>query len=95
MNEQFQPAITTGAYDDTDVTDEFYWAATELYLLTRDEQYKSELENYKSKIAGFTPAVWGNVAELAMLELQDTAAILAHLQPYMDEAETVSVHRSP
>ena len=36
MNEEFQPAITTGAYDDFDVTDEFYWAATELYLLTED-----------------------------------------------------------
>ncbi|MBR6115958.1 MAG: glycoside hydrolase family 9 protein [Paludibacteraceae bacterium] len=99
LNEEMKKSgnveITTGAYDDFDVTDEFYWAATELYLLTGDEAYKSQIKNYKSQIAGFTPAVWGNVAELAMLELQDTAAILAHLSPYLDEAETVSVHRSP
>ncbi len=99
LNEEMKKSgnveITTGAYDDFDVTDEFYWAATELYLLTGDEAYKSQITNYKSQIAGFTPAVWGNVAELAMLELQDTAAILAHLSPYLDEAESISVHRSP
>jgi len=88
--------ITTGAYDDFDVTDEFYWAATELYLLTQDEAYRSNLPTFKpSNTAGFIPAVWGNVAELAMIELHDTAAILAHLQPYLDEAESVSVHKSP
>lgn len=30
-----------------------------------------------------------------MIELHDTAAILAHLQPYMVEAESISVHKSP
>ena len=99
MNEQMKQLgeveITTGAYDDTCVVDEFYWAATELYLLTKEDQYKSQITKYQSQITAFTPAVWGNVAELAMIELQDTAAILAYLQPYIDEAETVSVHRSP
>ena len=70
MNEQFLPAITTGAYDDFDVTDEFYWAATELYLLTGDEGYKSNLQTFQpSNDAGYQPAVWGNVAELADLDL--------------------------
>ncbi len=68
MNEEFKPEITTGAYDDTNVTDEFYWAATELYLLTKDENLKSEILNLKSKISNYTPAVWGDVAELADLE---------------------------
>ena len=95
MNEEFQPAITTGAYDDFDVSDEFYWAATELYLLTKDEAYKSKIKNQKSKISEFLPAVWGNVAELADIELGRSEAILAHLQPYIDESETVSVHKSP
>ena len=94
-NEPQSPEITTGAYDDTCVVDEFYWAATELYLLTKEENFKSQITKYQSQITAFTPAVWGNVAELAMIELQDTAAILAHLQPYIDEAETMSVHRSP
>lgn len=66
MNEEFQPAITTGAYDDFDVTDEFYWAATELYLLTGEQAYKEMAINQCPET--YIPAVWGNVAELAHLE---------------------------
>ena len=102
MNEEFKPAITTGAYDDFDVTDEFYWAATELYLLTGEEEYKSQIINYKSQIACFQPAVWGNVAELAYLDLLmhdpvtgNPLPLTAHLEPYLDEADTISVFRSP
>lgn len=68
--------ITTGAYDDFDVTDEFYWAATELYLLTGDEKYintQATSNHFKQfqttpNVAEWQPAVWGNVAELADLE---------------------------
>lgn len=110
MNEEFQPAITTGAYDDFDVTDEFYWAATELHLLTSSKEFAKEtiicLQNLTANNQ-YTSAVWGNVAELAMLEVmmhsgcyqgypeQFKKALLNHLSPYLDEAETVSVHRSP
>ena len=107
MNEQFKPEITTGAYDDFDVTDEFFWAATELHLLTKAKEYALDVIRYKSQIAGYLPAVWGNVGELAMLEIlmhrdlyqgfpdefQD--ALLHHLEPYLDEATTVSVFLSP
>ena len=92
-NEPQSPEITTGAYDDFDVLDEFYWAETELYLLTGDEAYKQAAMQHRP--AEFTPAVWGNVAELADMELGNLEAILAHLQPYLDEAEKVSVYRSP
>ncbi len=107
MNKQFKPEITTGAYDDFDVTDEFFWAATELHLLTKAKEYALDVIRYKSQIAGYQPAVWGNVGELAMLEMlmhrdlyqgfpdefQD--ALLHHLEPYLDEATTVSVFLSP
>ncbi|MBR4460911.1 MAG: glycoside hydrolase family 9 protein [Paludibacteraceae bacterium] len=103
MNEQFTPAITTGAYDDFDVTDEFYWAATELYLLTKDEKYKEAMLAHQPK--EFVPASWGKVAELAYLEqlthpdsrlsTLDSRLLTAHLAPYLDEAETISVYRSP
>lgn len=93
MNEEFKPEITTGAYDDFDVTDEFYWAETELYLLTGDEAFKEAALTHRPK--DFIPAVWGNVAELADMELGNSEPILAHLQPYIDEATTISVHRSP
>ena len=105
MNEQYAPAIITGAYDDYDVQGEFYWAATELYLLTGDAIYRDAALAYCPKV--YTPAVWGDVAELASIEwmlhpqgVEDFAAqrqadLLAHLQPYLEEAETTSVHRSP
>ena len=39
MNQKFSPKITTGAYDDHDFTDEFIWAAAELYVTTKDAKY--------------------------------------------------------
>ncbi len=93
MNEEFKPEITTGAYDDFDVQDEFYWAETELYLLTGEKAFLEAALTHRPQ--QFTPAVWGNVAELADIELGNAEAILAHLQSYLDEAETVSVYRSP
>ena len=105
MNQQFEPAIITGAYDDYDVQGEFYWAATELYLLTHGQQYRDAALAYCP--AQYTPAVWGDVAELASIEwmlhpqgveafaAERQAALLAHLAPYLEEAQTTSVHRSP
>ncbi len=105
MNEHFSPAITTGAYDDNCVVDEFYWAATELYLLTHDNVYKEKALNTCPE--EYTPAVWGDVAELASLEwmmhrdeqfdfaLECQDALFSHLLPYIEEGETVSVYRSP
>ena len=106
LNEHFEPAVNTGAYDDTIVTDEFYWAATELYLLTREPAFREIA--FAQRPLTYTPAVWGDVAELATLEwlmhkgelntyAQQlfTNELTAHLRPYLDEAQTVSVHRSP
>ena len=106
MNEEFKPAINTGAYDDTDVRDEFYWAATELYLLTNDEAYKEMAKEQCPET--YMPAVWGNVGELAHLEwlmhpesLNPLELIIIggsmayYLQPYLDEAESTSVFRGP
>jgi endoglucanase len=39
LNAAFEPKITTGAYGDRDVKDEWMWAAAELYLTTHDETY--------------------------------------------------------
>ena len=105
MNQQYAPAIITGAYDDYDVQGEFYWAATELYLLTKDNTYRDAALSYCP--TQYTPAVWGDVAELASIEwmlhpqgveefaADKQTALLAYLKPYIDEAETISVHRSP
>ncbi|HEY9047505.1 MAG TPA: glycoside hydrolase family 9 protein [Ohtaekwangia sp.] len=39
MNKAFDPDVTTGGYGDHEFTDEFVWAASELYTTTKDEQY--------------------------------------------------------
>jgi endoglucanase len=39
MNKQYKPVISTGGYGDSDFTDEFIWAAAELYISTGKESY--------------------------------------------------------
>jgi len=39
MNKKFSPPITTGAYGDRNFSDEFIWAASELYVTTNHVQY--------------------------------------------------------
>lgn len=110
MNEEYKPEITTGAYDDFDVHDEFYWAAIELAILTGEKAYKVAATEHAIAIAEangqYTPSVWGNVAELGYLDWlmhsEDEAknkinmqALFEYLQPFLDEAESISVHRSP
>lgn len=110
MNEVFKPEITTGAYDDFDVHDEFYWAAIELAILTGEKAYKADATDHAKAIAEangqYTPSVWGNVAELGYLDWlmhsEDKAknktnmeALLEYLQPFLDEAESISVYRGP
>lgn len=109
MNEEFKPEITTGAYDDFNVTDEFYWAATELYLLTGDKKYINPPTLKPSNVAEWQPSVWGNVAELADLEwmmhsdLKDELGLGAtlverlcvYLEPFVTKQANGSVFVSP
>ncbi|MGW6444162.1 glycoside hydrolase family 9 protein [Lentzea sp. NPDC055074] len=55
-----------GAYDDTNVTDEFSWAATELYALTGDRRY---LRRITTKLTqdGFSWKDTGALADLTIL----------------------------
>jgi endoglucanase len=39
MNQEFKPEVTTGAYGDNDFSDEFIWAASELFITTRNIKY--------------------------------------------------------
>jgi endoglucanase len=39
MNQKFEPKITTGAYGDRRLSDEWFWTSCELYVTTKDEQY--------------------------------------------------------
>ncbi len=39
INKQFDPDVTTGAYGDREFSDEFIWAAAELYVTTKKDSY--------------------------------------------------------
>ncbi|HVW95057.1 MAG TPA: glycoside hydrolase family 9 protein [Mucilaginibacter sp.] len=44
LNKEFEPKITTGAYGDRHFTDEFIWAASELYVSTQDSSFISQVK---------------------------------------------------
>jgi endoglucanase len=65
-----------GAYDDTDLSDDFYWAATELYLTTRDArygQYRARSEHaamLTDRVSGLPCAMsWAQTAALGTISL--------------------------
>jgi endoglucanase len=60
MNKKFEPDVVTGAYGDGNVTDEFSWAAAELYVTTSENSFLSELKkNYDA--AAISVPDWTNV----------------------------------
>ena len=58
--------VVTGEYPDTDVTDEFQWAATELYITTNDNTYASDIN--ETELNGGVPA-WQKVNTLALVSI--------------------------
>ncbi|MGW5770277.1 glycoside hydrolase family 9 protein [Streptomyces longwoodensis] len=61
-----------GAYDDTDVTDEFYWAAAELYLTTGERQFADHVlasPVHTADVFGPTGFDWGRTAAAGRLDL--------------------------
>jgi endoglucanase len=58
--------ISTGAYDDTNLNDEWYWASAELFLATNKDHYLQEVTNQKPSIT--TPS-WQNSSTLGILSL--------------------------
>ena len=67
MSRQHKPAVSTGTYGDMNANDEWYWAATELYLLTGDEQFATVAASHQPK--RFSAPTWGNVASLGVYEV--------------------------
>jgi len=67
MNEQFTPAIQTGAYGDFSARDEFFWSSCELYLTTQKAAYLDKALEYVPE--KFTAPTWGNVYGLGVFSL--------------------------
>ncbi len=64
-----------GPYNDTDVDDEFYWAAAELYLTTHEAAFLDDLRDNPYHLGGSKPAFvphgfdWRDVAAWARMQL--------------------------
>ena len=69
MAKQFEPEIKTGAYGDNNCSDEFFWAATELWLATGEQPFEEAMRQHEP--SHFTLPTWPNVAGLAMYERID------------------------
>ncbi len=76
MPDVFAPAADGnsggGPYDDTDLSDEFYWAAAELYLTTGEQMYLDDLKaspHWGGEVFRPNGFDWKFVASLAQLNL--------------------------
>ncbi|MEM7571707.1 MAG: glycoside hydrolase family 9 protein [Bacteroidota bacterium] len=62
-----QPAnVSTGQYGDNNVSDEFAWAASELFITTREANYNSDIN--ENQIGNGAPS-WQYTAPLALISL--------------------------
>lgn len=67
MNEAFDPDVTTGGYGDRNVSDEFIWAATELYVTTRQDSFYTAVNLFPDKTAPLP--TWNQVRTLGYYTL--------------------------
>jgi len=74
------PDIVTGEYGDSQLDDEFAWAAAELYIATRDDAYWTAMHAERTPM---TVPGWNDVGALAWISL---AQHRAELTPIADRA---------
>ncbi|MDZ7718805.1 MAG: glycoside hydrolase family 9 protein [Balneolaceae bacterium] len=79
LNEEFDPDITTGAYGDGDATDEFIWAATELFATTKNSLFYNAIDLFPSDQV--TVPSWANVRSLAYYTMARLSEDLSESAP--------------
>lgn len=84
MNKKFQPAVTTGAYGDNDVKDEWAWAAAEMYVTTKDEKYYAVFQQHLADSVSLP--TWRNVATQGYYTLLRASGDLAANERYSKAA---------
>jgi endoglucanase len=67
MNKEFKPVINTGGYGDSRFTDEFIWAAAELFVTTGKESYYTAYQMLPDTMLPLPS--WGNVRLLGYYTL--------------------------
>lgn len=91
LNLHSKPPITTGAYGDKKFSDEFFWAASELFATTGKETYRQVVLQYSDAAMGVP--TWSNVQLLGYYTLlrvqgrlpeQTEATIKKRLVEYAD-----------
>ncbi|AEE45837.1 glycoside hydrolase family 9 protein [Cellulomonas fimi] len=89
------PSPGGGPYDDTDVSDEFYWAAGELFLTTGEPQFRDAVlanELHTADIFSAGGMYWGETAALGRMDLavveSEIPGRTAIRQSVVDGAET-------
>jgi len=71
-----------GPYNETEVEDEFYWAATELYLTTGEAEYLADVEANAYHLGGAKAAFqlsgfdWRDVASVARIDLATVPSLV-------------------
>ena len=81
LNETYDPDINTGAYGDFSADDEFFWAASSLYLATRKAEYLEDVKQHFPE--SFSLMSWGYVAPLGVFNwLQYEKQMLAEKVQY-------------
>jgi endoglucanase len=69
MNAKYNPDIQTGAYDDGNVSDEFQWAAIELWVATGKSSYFDDANIEFSLRNSFGLPGWANVNTLGLYSI--------------------------
>ena len=98
LNETYDPDITTGAYGDYSASDEFFWAASSLYLATQKAEYLEDVKKHFPE--NFRLMSWGYVAPLGVFNwLQYEKQMLAEKvyftgDTYYDEAEDIYKYKA-
>ena len=95
MNKAFDPDVVTGTYGDRSASDEWIWAAAELYLTTKDDSYYTAVNLFPDDKTPLPS--WPQVRTLAYYSLarmqrqltprgqQDLPKIKAHIMQQADQ----------
>ena len=74
--------VSTGAYNDNDASDEFAWAAAELFIVTGEKHYYNDF--LAQQLSPSQDLSWSNVSALPYISLVSSAKSLLNDQQYAE-----------
>jgi len=84
------PAISTGTYSDGNITDEFAWAAAELFTTTLDKKYYETFKTNISQVGYVNVPSWQNVGTLSYISMGHNRVILSS---ELTTADTIAIKK--